>query len=375
MAPDFSIIVPCFNQAHFLSVCLDSVLKQDFASWEVIIVNDGSGDSTQSLSLTYCEKDSRIRLISQDNMGLSAARNAGILKANGRRLLFLDADDFLYPDCLSSIRKVSGFEKPDLVIQYGYTYVSEDNRTILQTVMPQSGDHWYPDIFIKVPGPCHTVCVSSDQLKKCGGFDESLRSLEDWDMWLRVFKSGIEISTIQRPLVYYRYVKNSMSRNAETMFQSFEKVVDRATTEDKRIQSESPANKQYDFDMRPVLERALIRMTALPVMQGKVSEALQFFNQKFKGKLNSLKPSSFEEMCSYLSFRYWYSDEEVQNVLTVLKPRFREFLSGLGYDKRFVKAALHFIFRRHLYHQNRKQRGRIVGGVINRALDFIYAQG
>lgn len=374
MSPDFSIIVPCYNQAHFLSQCLDSILQQDFASWEVIIINDGSSDSTQSISLDYCEKDTRIRLISQENYGLSAARNTGLLAARGSRIIFLDADDYLYADCLSSIRQVSGFQRSDLVVQYGYTYVSEDNLTILQSVLPQTGTHWFPDIFIKVPGPCHTICVSADRLRACGGFDESLKSLEDWDMWLRVFKSGIEVSSINRPLSFYRYVKSSMSRNAELMFKSFETVAARACSPDTRINIKSVANKQYDFDMQPVLVRALLRMTAIPVMQGKVSEALQFFKLNFKGDHRSLTTSSFEEMCSYLSFRYWYSEEEIRFVLTELRPRFWDFLSGLGYDKRFAQAALYFIFRRHLYHLNKKKKGRVIGGIMNRLLDFKYGK-
>jgi len=372
LAPDFSIIVPCFNQAHFLSFCLDSILKQDFSSWETIIVDDGSSDSTHSISLGYCEKDSRIRLISQGNQGLSAARNAGLREARGRRIIFLDSDDYLYAECLSSIRKVVGFENPELVIQYGYTYVSEDSRTILQSVMPQAGNHWYPDIFIKVPGPCHTICVSSTKLNACSGFDVSLKSLEDWDMWLRIFKSGIEVITIRRPLVYYRYVKNSMSRNAAIMFHSFEIVTARAVTYDSRIKVESAANKSYDFDMRPVLERALIRMTALPVMQGKVAEAIQFFKQKFQGDLNLLDPSSYEEMCSYLSFRYWYSENEIDIVLNQLSPKFREFFLGLGYDNRFIKKAMHFVFKRHIYHQNRRKAGRLIGGLMNKFQGLLY---
>lgn len=375
MSLDFSIIIPCFNQAHFLPDCLDSILKQDVSSWEAIIVNDGSQDSTSQVSQNYCDRDLRFRLISQPNQGLSAARNAGLRQACGKRVIFLDADDYLYSDCLSVISMAPGFDDDRVVIQYGYTYVTEDNKSRLQTVMPQPANHWFPDIFTRVPGPCHTICASLAQLRLCGEFDESLRSLEDWDMWLRLFKTGIHVSPINRPLVFYRYVKNSMSRNAEVMYRSFSEVAGRATRKDQRILVDSAANHPYDFDMLPVMERALFRMTAIMVMQGKTEDAIAFFRERLKTDIHSLRPELFEEMCSYLSFRYWYQEDEIEFVLNELKPLFRSFLTGLGYGNTFTRAALHHIFKRHQYHYNNKRAGRILGGIINRYQDFIYARG
>ena len=78
MNPTLSIIVPCYNQAAFLSETLDSILKQTFRDWECIVVNDGSPDNTSQVAGRYVELDPRFSLIETENRGVSAARNTGI---------------------------------------------------------------------------------------------------------------------------------------------------------------------------------------------------------------------------------------------------------------------------------------------------------
>ena len=95
-----SIIVPCYNQAHFLNEVLQSVLDQSYSNWECIIVNDGSPDNTEEIALVWCTKDKRFRYVKKENGGLSSARNAGITISQGEYILPLDADDKIYPSYL-----------------------------------------------------------------------------------------------------------------------------------------------------------------------------------------------------------------------------------------------------------------------------------
>ena len=90
-----SIIVPCYNVEKYLPECLDSLLNQTFKYFEIICVNDGSNDSTLSILEKYSKKDSRIKIISQKNKGLSGARNTGIDAAKGDYIAFLDSDDWV----------------------------------------------------------------------------------------------------------------------------------------------------------------------------------------------------------------------------------------------------------------------------------------
>lgn len=96
----FSIIIPVYNVEAYLRQCLDSVLGQTYGDFEAMCVNDGSTDGSLAILEEYAARDSRIRIISQPNRGLSAARNAGLLKATGEYILFLDSDDWLEQNAL-----------------------------------------------------------------------------------------------------------------------------------------------------------------------------------------------------------------------------------------------------------------------------------
>ena len=107
MHPTFSVIIPAYNSAAFLSETLESLLAQTFGRWEAVVVNDGSTDNTQSVIDGYCAKDSRIRCIVQTNAGVSAARNRGLAEAAGEYAVFLDADDLLAPDALRAFAEAA----------------------------------------------------------------------------------------------------------------------------------------------------------------------------------------------------------------------------------------------------------------------------
>lgn len=100
-----SIIIPVYNVEAYLVRCLDSVLNQKNADFEILLVNDGATDSSGAICEDYARRDNRIHLINKENGGLSSARNAGIRQAQGEYLLFLDSDDYLVPDVLRKIQE------------------------------------------------------------------------------------------------------------------------------------------------------------------------------------------------------------------------------------------------------------------------------
>jgi hypothetical protein len=192
-----------------------------------------------------------------------------------------------------------------------------------------------------------------------------LKSLEDWDFWLRVAKSGAIHTVIPKALVYYRYVKNSMSRNPFTMYESFKIVANRALLKDSRITVLSSFNKEYKHDMSPFLQRALMSVLGVAIMQNKIEESIRFFNMESKKEKNQIVPSDFEPMCSYLSFRYWYEREDIEIVFSDFYPKFELFFNSLGYDKQFVQKACYNIFKRHLFFRNKYKYGKQIGSAVN----------
>lgn len=101
--PFVSVIIPAYNAERWLDDSLGSVLAQSFDDWEAVVVNDGSTDNTVEVASNYANQDKRIRVISQENGGISAARNTGIDNARGRYVFFLDADDRLPGEALAGL--------------------------------------------------------------------------------------------------------------------------------------------------------------------------------------------------------------------------------------------------------------------------------
>lgn len=130
MFPLVSIVIPIFNVEDYLPQCIDSVLNQAFTNFEVILIDDGSTDTSGQLCDNYATKDNRIRVIHTSNNGVSIARNTGIHESKGEWICFVDSDDFVDPDFLSNFY-LKGNDS-DVVIQGLELYHNQENRYINQ---------------------------------------------------------------------------------------------------------------------------------------------------------------------------------------------------------------------------------------------------
>jgi glycosyltransferase involved in cell wall biosynthesis len=203
---------------------LQSVLTQTFKSFEVLIINDGSSDEIVEWASEI--KDSRVKLISQENQGLSGARNTGIWSSQGEYLAFLDADDIWEPTKLE--KQVQCLDQ-DLSIGLVSSWVSSINESgdILETykISNFTGIMLKQELFTR-----NIICCGSTPLvrrlcfEKVGFFDHSLSGAADWNMWLRIARY-YPISVIQEPLVCYRRHSNSMSGNKRSMLHDIDKVM------------------------------------------------------------------------------------------------------------------------------------------------------
>src|SRR5690606_22590995 len=98
--PKVSVIIPVYNTENYLRECLDSILAQTFTDFEVLLINDGSTDSSGKICDEYAEKDSRIKVFHKENGGVSSARNLGLDNAKGEWICFVDSDDEILQDAL-----------------------------------------------------------------------------------------------------------------------------------------------------------------------------------------------------------------------------------------------------------------------------------
>lgn len=125
-SPLVSVVVPVFNAAKYLSKCLDSVINQSMRAIEIICVNDGSEDESLKIIKEYIKKDSRIRLIDQENSGVSSARNSGIKEASGECIVFVDADDYIDLRMLEILWENYKKNNADIIVFGGLSFPSVD---------------------------------------------------------------------------------------------------------------------------------------------------------------------------------------------------------------------------------------------------------
>ncbi|MBR3628081.1 MAG: glycosyltransferase family 2 protein [Elusimicrobia bacterium] len=126
--PKISVIVPTYNVEKYLSQCLDSILNQTFKDFECICINDGSTDNSLSILQKYASKDNRIKIINQENKGLSGARNAALKIVTGKYITFVDSDDFVSSDYLEKLINLAEKENSDIVYCRHKMYYSLDNK-------------------------------------------------------------------------------------------------------------------------------------------------------------------------------------------------------------------------------------------------------
>ena len=120
-----SVVIPVYNVEKYLAECVDSVLGQTYADFEIILVDDGATDSSGQMCDEYAQKDARIRVIHQPNGGLSAARNTGLKAARGEYVYFLDSDDYIETCALEHLVAVADQEQADVVFFDGYVFFDE----------------------------------------------------------------------------------------------------------------------------------------------------------------------------------------------------------------------------------------------------------
>ncbi|MGQ9784098.1 MAG: glycosyltransferase family 2 protein [Armatimonadota bacterium] len=208
--PKVSIIIPVYNGAAFIGEAVESALAQDYNNIEVVVVNDGSTDDTETVLKPYM---GNIIYVKQENAGLSAARNRGILSSSGEYLAFLDADDILLPHMVSTLLPPL-LADPSCGLAYGgYYMIDSDGRKFGETDLTQPSGHLFRElvkgIVIILVG---SLLVRRSVLARSGLFDPMLRQLEDRDLWLRIaYYSNLVFVPVH--VACYRSSQFSMSRN------------------------------------------------------------------------------------------------------------------------------------------------------------------
>jgi glycosyltransferase involved in cell wall biosynthesis len=178
-----SVIIPVYNGARFIAKALDSILNQTYLLTEIIVVDDGSTDSTQEI----CRRYSNVSYIYQFNQGVNAARNRGLQESRGKFLVFLDHDDRLLPNAIAT-GIMAATDHPETAFVFGLTRMVNVDGGIINDAPTTFAAASY-ELLLKAElriAPPSTVLFRRDVLEKLQGFDPTLRLAEDYEIYLRI---------------------------------------------------------------------------------------------------------------------------------------------------------------------------------------------
>lgn len=209
--PEISVIIPTYNSSRYVTQAVDSVLAQTFDDLEVIVIDDGSTDDTESVMSRY---SSPVRYIKQTNGGVSRARNHGIEESRGRYVAFLDADDTWFPNKLEKQMEAIR-SQPSYHVCYSAFLIVDSNLAPIEVNRSKRQRTALEDLLMcgNVVGSICTVIYERSLFSKVGGFDPVLSQCADWDMWVRL-AAETDFLYVDEPLVTYRQHETNMSRNA-----------------------------------------------------------------------------------------------------------------------------------------------------------------
>ncbi len=224
--PTVSVVIPTYNRARILPRAVKSVTSQTFEDWELLIVDDGSADDTEKVVASF--GDPRIHLIRHEhNRGQSAARNTGIEAARGTYVSFLDSDDEWLPEKLA--KEVAAFAAGGETV--GLVYCGKElwdpeDRLLVRRLPEIQGDVYDQMLVRDFIGSCSRVALRKSVLKVIGGFDQSLPSYEDWDLWLRAAKVA-KVAGVAEILVRRHVGGEQISESLRTIFEGRRIVVEK----------------------------------------------------------------------------------------------------------------------------------------------------
>jgi glycosyltransferase involved in cell wall biosynthesis len=307
--PRVSVIIPCYNAAQLVAHCLDSVFAQTFRDFEVIIVNDGSPD-TSELEKVLEPYMSRIVYIRQSSKRPAGARNTGIAHAHGEFVVFLDSADSWMPHHLEV--QIKQFENdPSLDLAYANSILTggSGRQVDFQTRCPSSGPATFETLAVeRCQIPMATVVARKAAIVKAGGFDESLARCDDFDMWLRTAFHNAKIGYIRDVTAYMAIGRpGGLGTSRAKVAEAYWRILENA---DRKLPLSETQRKLVRERTAEMHAKYLLEEGKLDLSAGKFARARERFteaNQRHKqAKLSvmllglKIAPAAFGKF-----FAYW----------------------------------------------------------------------
>ena len=320
-----SVIIPVFNGEQTIRETIHSVLEQTFSDFELIIINDGSQDATLAIAEEF--SDPRIKIFSYQNSGLAASRNRGIAKATGDYVSFIDADDLWTPNKLKAQYQALQ-ENSGAAVAYSWTNCINKRSRFLRRgyYLSFSGDVYRYLLLTNFLENGSNPLIRHQALKAVGGFDESLKSAEDWEMYLRLAAHYhfVAVSSVQ---VLYRISEQTMSTNTTRMEGETLKVIE-------RVFKQAPKSLQY---LKPYSLGNLYKILLYKALESSSEKSKRLVARRYlwlaiKHDFSFLKVSILGKVCLKLLVGMIPPARQTQIMITKLS-QFGDISTIFGYLK------------------------------------------
>jgi peptidoglycan/xylan/chitin deacetylase (PgdA/CDA1 family)/GT2 family glycosyltransferase/SAM-dependent methyltransferase len=235
-SPLVTFVMPLFNKADTLAEAIASVRRQSVPRWRAIIVDDESSDDSLRIAQDLARDDNRITVLAEAHSGASGARNHAIAAAQTEWLMFLDADDWIADDALELLLRTAG-DHPQAGCVFGAwrTFPATGEPFGEQFDFDPSERSFFSAISTGCGFPLHSAIVRTQPVRDVGGFDVDLITCEDWDLWLRLARSGVLFQSRAGEIAFYRTHAGSQSATGYRMLHDALLVIDRAYAPDARV--------------------------------------------------------------------------------------------------------------------------------------------
>lgn len=225
-APLVSVIMPCFNRLETIEAAVESVCRQSYEHWELLLVDDGSTDGTREWCQRRTATDSRIKMIAlKSNGGVSVARNRGLAASKGHYLAYLDSDNTWDPRYLAAM--IGAFSRePDAEALYSGLYHYAGNASEPAGVLfgPLNRALLFNKNYVDLNAFCHTRAA----YERCGGFDETLPRFVDWDL-IRRYSKQLRLCSVPVVLTHYYFGRTTNTLTANAQYSGYLERVREAT--------------------------------------------------------------------------------------------------------------------------------------------------
>jgi glycosyltransferase involved in cell wall biosynthesis len=278
-----TVIIPAYRVSAYISQTLDSVLAQTVPAAEIIVVNDGCPD-TDNLEQALQPYRDRIVYIKQANGGVASARNTAIRAARCEWISTLDGDDYWRPDYLA-VQTEQLAADPSIDVVYCDARIFGDTLLageLFSRYSPSSGPVTFSSLVAQTCNVCQSVVGRKQAFEKVGGYDTNLRGIEDFDIWVRIAKSGGRITYHREPLVFYRGRNDSLSSNRSSCLQQLTALmaryiqVLRLTPEEQEVARQ--AASRFEAYLRLHEGKAALRRGEYDVASNDLRAANRFFS-------------------------------------------------------------------------------------------------